>query len=142
MKLSNRSFVLSLIGFALGALKFADADMHAGGNVQGTSQTYEGYTGADPKRAASLFRSIQDWTPGQFKNGVELSEVKTVRDPEGNTLLHRAIQDGNLSVAELIVREYGGLVTEKNKAGVTAGELAITKGPEFAGIFGDMPTTK
>lgn len=97
-----------------------------------------GYIGAAPQRAESLFKSIGEWTPGQFRNAVELNEVLNVRDPDGNTLLHRAIETDNLPVAELIVQEYGIKADVRNGAGVSCGELAIAKGVEFAGIFGDM----
>jgi hypothetical protein len=146
MKRFRQTFVLNIIALAVGVLNFADKGTTSGGMQTGSGATaggedQHGYVGAPFPRAKSLFDSIEEWTPGQFRNGVELNEVKNVRDPQGNSLLHRAIEVGNLEVAELIVKDYGLGADTKNREGVTCGALAIQKGPEFAGIFGDMKET-
>lgn len=132
-----KRFHLNVIALVLTALHFADTKTQSG--AMG-GKTTTGYVGAPEARAVSLYDSIKNWTPGEFRNAVQANEVKDVRDPLGNTLLHRALLDDNLAVAQLIVTEYGFIGDDvKNLDGFTCREVAIQKGPEFAGIFADMP---
>lgn len=140
-----KKFYFNVVALFLTALNFADDEnkMRSGSQSStntGTSKATGSYVGGPVARVKSLFESIPEWTPGQFRNAVQLAECQTVRDPEGNTLLHRAIDDGNVAIVELIVKEYNFVGDNaRNSLSLTPRELAIQKGPEFAGIFTDMP---
>jgi hypothetical protein len=90
------------------------------------------------ERARSIYDKIADWTPGQFKNAVALDEAKLLRDPQGNTVLHRAIETGNIALVELLHSEYGFVGTVPNSEGKTALDLAEIAGDDFVGVFGDL----
>lgn len=89
------------------------------------------------ERAKSIFSKMADWTPAQLLNAVEVGEAKVLIDPDGNTLLHRAIETGNIALVETLHNEYGFVGTLPNKQGVTAFDLASKAGEDFAGVFGD-----
>lgn len=91
------------------------------------------------ERAKSIFAKISDWTPGQFRNAVAPDEAKLLRDPDGNTVLHRAIETGNIALVELLHSDYGFVGTLPNTRGETAIDLATRAGDDFAGVFGDVP---
>lgn len=136
--MKKRLNVWNIIAFLTAPLNFADHRTQAGGGR--TSTVTGAYTGGEVARVQSVFDSIPEWTPGQFRNALQPEEVLKFRDPSGNTLLHKALEADNIGVASIIVKEYniespGDLV---NASGMTCRELAAKKGGEFAGIFADM----
>src|ERR1051326_3800301 len=132
--MKNRILV---IASALAAFKFADDPGTAGTPLQG-GIVNDVNTLPYGERAKSIFAKIPEWTPGQLRNAVEVSEAKLLRDPEGNTLMHRAIETGNIALVETLKQEYGFIGTLPNKQGETAFDLAEKAGEEFVSVFGDM----
>lgn len=139
-----KNLKLNILLLALSALCVVDDTLKSGGtatsSAKGTAKGDE-QPGTLPygERAKSIFESISDWTPGQFRNAVEVGEAHALRDPEGNTVLHRAINEGNLPIVELLMQDYGfrDMAQSPNTAGITPLKLASEKGEEFAGVFGD-----
>lgn len=131
---------LNIIMLALSALTFADKNLNAGASGTATGDQTGKATLPYGERAKSIFESVKEWTPGQFRNAVEIGEAKALRDPAGNTILHRAIEVDNLPVVELLMRDYGfgDIARIENAAGQSAITLAKAHGDEFAGVFGDM----
>jgi hypothetical protein len=90
------------------------------------------------ERAKAIFANIPNWSPGQLRNAVAPDEAKLLRDPDGNTLMHSAIQAGNIALVETLHNDYGFVGTLPNGRGETAIDLAYCAGDEFAGVFGDV----
>lgn len=90
------------------------------------------------ERAEAIYEKIPDWTPGQLKNAIDVGEAKALRDPHGNTILHRAVETGNIALVDFLRNEYGFVGTFPNNQGLTAIDLAEKQGAEFVGVFGDM----
>jgi hypothetical protein len=131
---------LNVMTLALAALCVVDETLAqgAGSSIGTPMQGGDMNTLPYGERAKSIFEKIADWTPGQLKNAVEVGEAKALRDPQGNTLLHRAIETGNIGIVELLHNEYGFVGTYPNSKGETAFDLASRAGEEFAGVFGDV----
>lgn len=127
-------FRLSVIALVLAPLYFAQeiGEAMTGGIVDALDTLPYG------ERAKSVFDRAADWTPGSFKNAVDLQEAKLLRDPQGNTILHAAVETGNIALVELLHREYGFVGTLPNREGKTAIDMAQLAGDDFAGVFGDV----
>lgn len=136
---------LHFLALLLSPLFFADDAAKAGGTAVtqspvGTGTLDTSKTLPYGERAASIFKSIEGWTPGQFRNAVEIGEAHSLRDPFGNTVMHQALADDNLPIVELLVQDYGfrDLALVPNKVGQTCLDIAKRKGDEFMGVFGDI----
>lgn len=131
-------FRLNILTLALAALHVADQGLKAGA----TATIGKPLEGAEVlpygERARVAFEKIADWTPGQFVNAIDKTEAKLLRDPEGNTLMHRAIETGNIAIVELLHNDYGFVGNFPNAKGETAIDLAERAGDDFAAVFGDM----
>lgn len=138
--------VFNFFALALAALCVEDSRMQGGGGQTTGTSAQKGIVG-DPlpygERAKTVFNKIREWTPGEFRNAVPIDEARRLLTPEGNTLLHAAIDAENVPVAELLTKEYGFVGNLPNRQGQTAIALAEHKGIEqFAGVFSDMKPTE
>ncbi len=123
-----KKFSLNILGLLLGALHFAD-----GGTQAGSSG---GYT------PTQIFASLKDWSPSQFREAVTPEMARDLRNPQNqNTLLHGAIEAGNVDVTRMLVNKpYALDPAVTNGVGSTAIELAKERGGDFDGIFKDIVT--
>lgn len=131
---------MNIINFFLAALSFADKGLTSGSTAQSKAQPPVGTMESLPygERARTIFSKIADCTPGEFRNAVEIGEAKQLRDLAGNTVMHRAIETGNLALVDLLRTEYGFIGNAPNFQGQTCIMLAHNAGGEFAGVFGDV----
>lgn len=128
-----KKFSLNILGLVLGALYFADDKAQAGVSrgTQGSGYTPE-----------TIFGSLKDWSPSQFREAVSPEMARDLRNPlNQNTLLHGAIEAGNVDVTRMLVNKpYALDPSVTNGIGETAIELAKEKGGQFDGIFKDIVT--